>query len=286
MSLFRQISRVYRSKPCMRSMSVNSSSLTDLAVDEDGIAVLTLQRPPVNSLNVELLQAIINAFDDAAAKGCKGMILTSSLPTVFSAGLDINELYKPEMKRLTLFWKTFHDMALKFLTSDFPTATAINGHTPAGGYAVAMLSEYRVTTKGQFTIGFNDTALGIVPSAWITDLMLHTLSPRRGELALMASTMFSPSDALKEGLVDDIAEDKAGAIEKCKGFINQFNNIPKWTHSPCLQKIRRIPLESLYKYLNENPNEVLDQVTKKETQNALGEYVEKLKRRKLERTKK
>ncbi|XP_059053909.1 enoyl-CoA delta isomerase 1, mitochondrial-like isoform X2 [Achroia grisella] len=287
MSLFRQISRVNRLQllsGCMRSISSSSEPLLDLSVDGQGIAVLTLQRPPVNSLNLELLQQISQSFDDLAAQNCKGMVVTSSLPTVFSAGLDIKELYKPDIKRLNLFWSNFHNVALKFFTSEFPTATAINGHTPAGAYALAMLSEYRVTAKGNFTIGFNDTALGIVPSTWIIELMRHTMNSRRAELAATASTMFSPSDALKEGLVDDIADDKAEAIEKCKQFIKKFNNIPKWTHSETLRKTRSIPLETLKKFLAENPNQMTESVMKKDTQDSLGVYIEMMNQRKRQKT--
>lgn len=51
--------------------------LVDLAVDGDGIAVLTMQRPPVNSLNLDLLQAMSSSLDEVAKNKCKGMILTS-----------------------------------------------------------------------------------------------------------------------------------------------------------------------------------------------------------------
>lgn len=45
--------------------------------DKTGIATLTLNRPPVNSLNYELLQDISVALDDVAKNRSKGLILTS-----------------------------------------------------------------------------------------------------------------------------------------------------------------------------------------------------------------
>lgn len=63
--------------PNSRAMSVKASPLVDLAVDNEGIATLTMQRPPVNSLNLDLLQAISNAMDDVERNKYKGMILTS-----------------------------------------------------------------------------------------------------------------------------------------------------------------------------------------------------------------
>lgn len=60
----------------MRAMS-SQAPLVDLAFDNDGIATLTLQRAPVNSLNLDLLREIIKSLDDVTKNRSKGMILTS-----------------------------------------------------------------------------------------------------------------------------------------------------------------------------------------------------------------
>lgn len=65
-----------RMVPSIRAMS-SAGPLVDTAVDNDGIATVTMQRPPVNSLNLDLLQAMSKALDEVAKNKCKGMILTS-----------------------------------------------------------------------------------------------------------------------------------------------------------------------------------------------------------------
>ena len=45
--------------------------------DKTGYATVTLNRPPVNSLNLELLQAISKTLDDLQNNKSRGMILTS-----------------------------------------------------------------------------------------------------------------------------------------------------------------------------------------------------------------
>lgn len=60
----------------VRCMSTNK--LVDLQVnDKTGIATLSMQKPPVNSLNLEMLQALLKSFDEITSNRCKGMILTS-----------------------------------------------------------------------------------------------------------------------------------------------------------------------------------------------------------------
>lgn len=55
-----------------------TNNLVNLSVnDKTGIATLTLNRPPVNSLNHALLADISSALDDVAKNRSKGLILTS-----------------------------------------------------------------------------------------------------------------------------------------------------------------------------------------------------------------
>lgn len=46
--------------------------------------------------------------------------------TVFSAGLDILEMYKPKQDRATAFWTALQDTWLKLFGSSYPTVAAIN----------------------------------------------------------------------------------------------------------------------------------------------------------------
>lgn len=71
--------------PSARAMSAQAGPLVDLSVDNDGIATLTMNRPPVNSLNLELLQEIGKSLDEVSKTKAKGMILTSvsiSIPNI------------------------------------------------------------------------------------------------------------------------------------------------------------------------------------------------------------
>lgn len=47
-------------------------------------------------------------------------------PTVFSAGLDIMEMYKPNQDRVKAFWTAMQDTWLKLYLSKFPTVAVIN----------------------------------------------------------------------------------------------------------------------------------------------------------------
>ena len=65
--------------------------------------VLKMNRPPVNSLNLEMFQALIKGVDELEkTKSLEGAIIHTTSPSVFCAGLDLSELHNPTFYRFTL----------------------------------------------------------------------------------------------------------------------------------------------------------------------------------------
>ena len=88
----------------MSTTSSSSSSSPSVTIEKvDDLAIVSLNKPPVNSLGLEFMQDIIAAIDKVENES-KGMILTSSNKSIFCAGLDLKEMYKPNEERLRDFW--------------------------------------------------------------------------------------------------------------------------------------------------------------------------------------
>lgn len=76
------------------------SSNVETSKGQSGISVVSLNLAPVNSLGPEFMSELIEALDRAEKdKSCKGIVLTSSLKSVFCAGLDLKEMYQPDENR-------------------------------------------------------------------------------------------------------------------------------------------------------------------------------------------
>lgn len=244
--------------------------------DKTGIAVVTMNRKPVNSLNLELLRELSSALDAVEKNKSRGMILASSLDTVFSAGLDITEMYKPDQARLKEFWTTLQEVWLKLFGSGFPTAAAINGHAPAGGCLLAMSCEYRVM-RPNLTIGLNETQLGIVAPSWFMSTMENILPRREVELALTLGKMFSTEKAHEIGLVDEIVDTKEEALAKCTEFIQLFARVPREARALTKQSFRREALQKLDR--DQDLQMFIYLVNQPQVQKGLGLYFESLKKK-------
>ncbi|XP_065084384.1 enoyl-CoA delta isomerase 1, mitochondrial-like [Ochlerotatus camptorhynchus] len=276
-SIVRSVSRL--SVPGSRSCSNASDKVVLAEVDDKtGYATVTLNRPPVNSLNLELLTALSETLDDLQNNKSRGMILTSSSNSVFSAGLDILEMYKPKQERMKQFWTTLQDVWFKLYGSPFPTVAVINGHSPAGGCLLSMCCEYRVMLPN-FSIGLNETQLGIVAPTWFQATMRNTLSRRDAELALTLGTLFSTEEALKVGLIDEVAANKEEGIVKAVSFLDRFKKISPQARSMTKQALRSKDIMELEDNRLQDVDLFVFAVSQPKVQKGLEVYLEALKKK-------
>ncbi|CAH0584435.1 unnamed protein product [Chrysodeixis includens] len=264
-----------------RLSSAPERSLVDLSVDKEGIAIVQMQRAPVNSLNIELMRTICDSVSDLEKDKCKGMILTSASPNIFSAGMDLMELHNPDMKRLEEFSKSMFDLVLKLFGSKIVTTAAIDGYSGAGACVVALALDYRSMTAGKARIGLNDTAVGIPPAKWVADLMTRTMGQRNTELALTSSFMFPAERALQVGLVDEVAKDKEDAVERCKKFIKLYDNILPAVRTHTKLSLRQDFIVEFEKNREQYLKDFMNTITNPAFQNGLDIYISSLKQKKV-----
>uniref|UniRef100_A0A8C5MBH5 Enoyl-CoA delta isomerase 1, mitochondrial n=1 Tax=Leptobrachium leishanense TaxID=445787 RepID=A0A8C5MBH5_9ANUR len=174
----------------------NNKILVELD-EASGVAIMKLKNPPVNSLSLELLTEFSITIEKLEVdRSCRGVIfLTSAAPKIFSAGLDITEMSVQEL------WLLLNG-------SNMVTIAAINGSSPAGGCLMAMCCDFRIMADNpKYTIGLNETQLGIVAPFWLKDTITNILGHRLTEQSLQLGQMYT--SALKIGLVDQLVpEDK------------------------------------------------------------------------------
>lgn len=167
---------------------------------------LRLARPPVNAINPALCSALGDAIDNAMKSGAEGLVLSGG-PKVFSAGLDVPFLLgiQDDHQALHDAWNGFFNAARALAASPVPVAAAIAGHAPAGGCVLALCCDWRVMAEGPFTIGLNETQVGIAIPPGIMQLMQRTVGLRQAEAMLVPGMMVDSERALAIGLVDELA---------------------------------------------------------------------------------
>jgi len=285
--IFRSSNGIIRNVLLQQSSRVFSSQGgTPLVLTEidDNIATLTLNRPPVNSLSFEMCQAISNAIQDTEKdKKVQVMILASSFPSTLSAGLDLNELYKPDPERLTKFWSSFQQLFLDLYGSRLAVIGAITGNAPAAGCMLALCCDYRIMASSPPSgkppmIGLNEAKFGIVAPPFLGNLMLRTIGMRRGEAALSLGTLYNSEQAVEIGLVDEIVP-LENVMTRSKEVALQWASIPPHARVASKMLARKRYLDELVDTRNDDIEHFRQFVLNEKVQSNLGLYLESLKKK-------
>lgn len=143
---------------------------------------------------------------------------------------------------------------------------------------MATSCEYRVMLP-KFTIGLNETKLGIVAPKWFMTTFLSVLPRREAERALNQGRMFTTEEALQVGLVDEIADSKEDAVAKCAEFIGSFAKVNPLARSLTKTQFRSAELQELEDGRKEDLEKFIFFVNQPAVQKGLGIYLESLKKK-------
>ncbi len=176
--------------------------MLNLITHDHAIREIQLARPPVNALNLELLQALRKAIDDSVRDDVRGIVL-SGAPGLFSAGVDVPALLQRDRAGVREYWREFFALCGALARAPIPLVAAITGHSPAGGAVLALFCDYRVMADGPYRIGLNEVQVGLIVPEAIQLALRRVVGTYRAERLLVVGAMIESADALACGFVDE-----------------------------------------------------------------------------------
>ena len=177
--------------------------MLDLTTHDHAIREIRLARPPVNALNLELLQALRKAIDDSVREGVRGIVL-SGAQGLFSAGVDVPALLQRDHQGVLEYWREFFALCGDLARAPIPLVAAITGHSPAGGAVLALFCDYRVMAEGPYRIGLNEVQVGLIVPEAIQQALRRVVGAYRAERLLVSGAMIDSAEALACGFVDEL----------------------------------------------------------------------------------
>ena len=195
---------------------------------KDGVAVFTMNNPPVNQLSgqfrADLAQAFGEAYGDDAVQG---VVLTGKGKN-FIAGADITEIQHIENKEELVSGMM---EGMKFMnhieTGSKPVVAAINGNCLGGGLEIAMCCHYRVAVNG-VNLGQPEVQIGLIPGAGGTQRLPRLIGLRHALEMITIGKPIKAEVAHQRGLVDDLVESEKlidAAVKAAGRFIAGELNI-------------------------------------------------------------
>jgi enoyl-CoA hydratase/carnithine racemase len=195
---------------------------------EDGIGWIRLNRPPVNAIDLALLQELVQAVQAARVDpGVKAVMIASQIPGYFSAGLDLKELeHSSDEGRAELLDQLFKDGLLHAMRTARKVFVAlINGHCLGGGLEVALAADFRIGAQGKWQIGLPEVRLGGMPGGGGIQMLGRLIGQSRTlRLTLLGETI-TPDRAQEYGILDALYPE-ADALLEASAFVRKFADGP------------------------------------------------------------
>jgi 3-hydroxyacyl-CoA dehydrogenase len=201
-------------------MSPTTSEAASYSV-RDGIAVITLDNPPVNGLSNALRGALMEHLKKADADSAVKAIVIMGSAKAFCGGADIREFNHPRMKPDLPDINDQQDSMKK------PLVAAIGGFALGGGLELALACHYRISLpKAQ--IGLPEVKLGILPGSGGTQRLPRIIPMAEAVKMMTTGTLISAERAKELGLVDEIVQ--GDLLEAALGFTKKILEEKKPMH--------------------------------------------------------
>lgn len=170
----------------------------------NGIAVVRLNRPPVNAIELELLRAVEQELDALESHVPLPALVVTGSGKCFSAGLDLRTVPFYDAERQQEMVMAINRLLGRLYSFSRPVVAAINGHAIAGGLLLALACDYRIASKSQCTLGLSEVRAGVpFPVAAAAIVKAELSPPVTRRLTLWGRNMAS-RDALAAGIIDEI----------------------------------------------------------------------------------
>ncbi len=175
---------------------------------EGGVAVLTLNSPPVNALSAPVREGINNGIKQAIDDPEVNAIVLICEGRTFIAGADITEFGKAPQG------PSLFDAQAMIENAPKPVIAAIHGTALGGGLEVALTCHYRVAVPSA-KCGLPEVNLGLLPGAGGTQRLPRIVGAEKALEMVTSGTHVGAKKCLEMGLVDELTEEgklREGAV--------------------------------------------------------------------------
>jgi enoyl-CoA hydratase len=194
---------------------------------EDKVAIIKLNRPPVNPLNTKLYHELYDVTCELEKDPNIGaIIITGNGDKAFGAGLDVKEIHgKSGVEMLDFTWTASRRAFDKLTGIEKPTIAAVFGLCLGGGCEVALCCDLRIASEDA-VFGLPEINLGIMPGSGATQRLPRIMGAARAKEMLFTGDQFNAQDAFRMGLANKVvAKDKL--MEEAKALAKKLAAKPK-----------------------------------------------------------
>jgi enoyl-CoA hydratase/carnithine racemase len=169
---------------------------------DDAVAVVTLDRPPVNALNEDFALELKAAFQECSDPEVRAVVITGQ--PHFAAGADIKGFqasFDAGVEERSAW--TLQEAIVALEKLEKPTIAAVHGYALGGGLELAMGADFRHLADDA-KVGQPEILLGLIPGAGGTQRLARLVGYQRAKEMVLSGRQVGADEALEIGLADKV----------------------------------------------------------------------------------
>lgn len=186
---------------------------------KEGVALVTLNRPPLNWINLEMMEEINTYFEDLKKEEALKLLVVQAAGKAFSVGVEVADHLGDLGPKMI---ESFHKMFKQMDELRVPTMAVVNGAALGGGCELAIYCDMVIATeKAKF--GQPEIQVGVFPP--IAALIFPRMIGRKKAMELiLAGETITSQEALSIGLINRVVPETS-LQEEVHAFIGKFKKL-------------------------------------------------------------
>lgn len=170
----------------------------------EGVFIITLDRPKANALSLEMVKSLQGAFKEAAREKLARVALLRGAGDTFSGGQDVYEILKAEGESYRKhILETYNPLVLQIRQLDFPVLAEIRGTVAGAALGLALACDLRIVSEDvRFIVGF--LGIGLAPDSAVSLFLPTLIGLGRATEVAFTNAPITAQQALSWGLVNRV----------------------------------------------------------------------------------
>ncbi|AWH92969.1 enoyl-CoA hydratase/isomerase family protein [Dietzia lutea] len=191
----------------------------------DGIALITLNRPPVNALSRAMQEELRAVSAEVSGRDDVDAVVFTGSERVFAAGADIKEMRDMTHAQMVTEARSLQSAFSAVAAIPQPTVAAITGAALGGGMELSLCCDRRIA-ESKAKLGQPEILLGIIPGAGGTQRLTRLVGPAVAKDICLTGRTLTAGEALELRAVEEVVED-GRATERALEWARQFVGGPR-----------------------------------------------------------
>ncbi|PIC70631.1 enoyl-CoA hydratase [Sporosarcina sp. P16b] len=185
------------------------------------VATVSFNRPKsMNAFTLDMFVEFHQLLKELRVTKSIHIIIFKGNGNAFSSGADIKNM-SPDLDLETMM-DLVSEIAVALYTLPKVTIAAIHGAAAGGGLSLALATDYTIAqTDSKIAMNFN--GIGLIPDVGAHYFLLKKLGEAKAKQVIWNASVLSASEAFDIGMIDELADDLQGAVER---------QVEKWLASP------------------------------------------------------